>query len=42
MRASLAWLSELVDIDVSVDKLVELLNFSGTKVQAVHSIGSEM
>ena len=25
MRASLAWLSELVDIDVSVDKLVELL-----------------
>ena len=42
MKASLAWLSELVDIDVSVDKLVELLNFSGTKVEAVHSIGSEV
>lgn len=42
MRASLRWLSELVDIDVSTDKLVELLNFSGTKVEAVHSIGAEV
>jgi len=42
VRASLRWLSELVDIDVSVDKLVELLNFSGTKVEAVHSIGAEV
>ena len=42
MRASIRWLSELVDIDVPVDKLVELLNFSGTKVEAVHSIGAEV
>ena len=42
MRAGLRWLSELVDIDVSVDKLVELLNFSGTKVEAVHAIGAEV
>ncbi|MGI8520741.1 MAG: phenylalanine--tRNA ligase subunit beta [Actinomycetota bacterium] len=42
MRASFRWLSELVDIDVGVDKLVELLNFSGTKVEAVHSIGAEV
>ncbi len=42
MRASFRWLSELVDIDVPVDKLVELLNFSGTKVEAVHSIGAEV
>ncbi|MDQ3659477.1 MAG: phenylalanine--tRNA ligase subunit beta [Actinomycetota bacterium] len=42
MRASLRWLSELVDIDVSTDKLVELLNFSGTKVEAVHAIGAEV
>ena len=42
MRASLRWLSELTDIDVSTDKLVELLNFSGTKVEAVHSIGAEV
>jgi phenylalanyl-tRNA synthetase beta chain len=42
VRASIRWLSELVDIDVPVDKLVELLNFSGTKVEAVHSIGAEV
>jgi phenylalanyl-tRNA synthetase beta chain len=36
MRVSLSWLREFVDIDVPVEKLVELLDMSGTKVEATH------
>ncbi len=36
MRVSLSWLRDLVDIDVPVEKLVELLDMSGTKVEATH------
>jgi len=35
MRATLNWLREFVDIDVDIQKLVELLDFSGTKVESV-------
>jgi phenylalanyl-tRNA synthetase beta chain len=36
MRISLHWLEEFVPLDVPVEKLVELLDMSGTKVEAVH------
>ena len=36
MRIGLNWLQELVRVDVPVDKLVDLLDLSGTKVEAVH------
>ncbi|MEA2477463.1 MAG: phenylalanyl-tRNA synthetase beta chain [Actinomycetota bacterium] len=36
MRVGLRWLREYVDIDVPVDRLVERLDLSGTKVEAVH------
>ena len=35
MRVSLRWLEEYVNVDVPVEKLVELLDMSGTKVEAV-------
>lgn len=35
MRVSLDWLRDFVDIDVDVDKLLELLSFSGLKVESV-------
>lgn len=36
MRVPMRWLAEFVDVDVPVDKLAELLDLSGTKVEAVH------
>jgi phenylalanyl-tRNA synthetase beta chain len=36
MRVSLSWLREFVDLDVPVEKLVELLDMSGTKVESTH------
>lgn len=36
MRVPLRWLREYVDVDIPVDKLVERLDLSGTKVEAVH------
>jgi phenylalanyl-tRNA synthetase beta chain len=35
VRVSLRWLEEYVTVDVPVEKLVELLDMSGTKVEAV-------
>ena len=35
MKVSLSWLNELVRVDVPVDKLVDALNLSGTKVENV-------
>jgi phenylalanyl-tRNA synthetase beta chain len=37
MRVPIAWLRDYVPVDVSVSELVRLLNFSGTKVEAVHA-----
>ena len=36
MRVNLRWLNEFVRIDVPVQKLMELLSFSGLKVEGVH------
>ena len=36
MRVPLKWLEEFVAIDVPIDRLSELLDLSGTKVEAVH------
>ncbi|HEX3326907.1 MAG TPA: phenylalanine--tRNA ligase subunit beta [Actinomycetota bacterium] len=36
MRVPLNWLREYVAVEASVSELVRLLNFSGTKVEAVH------
>lgn len=35
MKVSLGWLRDFVDVDVDVDKLLELLSFSGLKVESV-------
>ena len=35
MRVGLRWLQELVTVDVGIDKLTELLDISGTKVEEV-------
>jgi phenylalanyl-tRNA synthetase beta chain len=35
MKVSLDWLRDFVDVDVDVDKLLELLSFSGLKVESV-------
>jgi phenylalanyl-tRNA synthetase beta chain len=35
MRVSLNWLRDFVDVDVGVDKLAELLSFSGLKVESI-------
>lgn len=37
MRVSLAWLKEYVKVDIATEKLVELLDMSGTKVESVRS-----
>jgi phenylalanyl-tRNA synthetase beta chain len=42
VKFSVNWLREFVDIDVSVEKLVELLSFSGTKVESVYRPGRDI
>ncbi len=42
MRVSLRWLREFVDVDLDVDRLVDRLDMTGTKVEAVHSVGSSL
>ena len=42
MRVTLNWLKEFVDIDVDTPKLVELLDFSGTKVESVTTPGKDL
>lgn len=40
MRVSLEWLRELVDVNLDVTALVDLLDMTGTKVEAVHAVGA--
>ena len=39
MKVTLNWLREFVDIEVDTDKLVEMLDLSGTKVESVSTPG---
>jgi len=40
MRVSLKWLRELVDVTLDTPALVDLLDMTGTKVEAVHAAGT--
>ena len=42
MRVSMKWLRELVDVDLPVEELTDLLDMTGTKVEAVHTLGSAL
>ena len=42
MRVSLKWLRELVDVSLDVPALVDLMDMTGTKVEAVHSVGASV
>ena len=42
MRVSLKWLRDLVDVDVPVERLKDMLDLSGTKVEAVHAPGKDV
>lgn len=42
MRVSLSWLSDLVDITLPVDELCDRLDMTGTKVEAVHTLGAAL
>jgi len=39
MRVSMKWLRELVPVELPVPELVDLLDMTGTKVEAVHAAG---
>ena len=40
MRVSLSWLEEFVDVTLPVPELCERLDMTGTKVEAVHTLGA--
>lgn len=42
MRVSLKWLKELVDVTLPVEELCERLDMTGTKVEAVHTLGAAL
>ncbi|MDI6900126.1 MAG: phenylalanine--tRNA ligase subunit beta [Anaerosomatales bacterium] len=42
MRVSLKWLRELVDIEMDVAELCARLDMTGTKVEAVHTLGEAL
>jgi phenylalanyl-tRNA synthetase beta chain len=42
MRVSLKWLRELVEVTLPVPELVDLLDMTGTKVEAVHAAGEAL
>jgi phenylalanyl-tRNA synthetase beta chain len=42
VRIPLSWLREYVSFELEVSELVNLLNFSGTKVEAVHQTGGSI
>ena len=42
MRVSLKWLDELVAIDVTPERLAEMLNMSGTKVETITRLGASV
>ncbi|MDY0088560.1 MAG: phenylalanine--tRNA ligase subunit beta [Coriobacteriia bacterium] len=41
MRVSMKWLKELVDVDLTVDELVDRLDMTGTAVESVHAVGED-
>lgn len=42
MRVSLKWLKDMVDITLPVDELCDRLDMTGTKVEAVHTLGDAL
>ena len=42
MRVSLKWLRDLVEVDLPTDELTDLLDMTGTKVEAVHTMGEAL
>ena len=42
MRVSLSWLADLVETDMPVEELCERLDMTGTKVEAVHTLGEAL
>lgn len=42
MRVSLSWLSDLVDVPLPVEELCDRLDMTGTKVEAVHTLGTAL
>jgi len=42
MRVSLSWLKDLVDITLPVEELCDRLDMTGTKVEAVHTLGAAL
>ncbi len=42
MRVSIKWLRELVDVKLPVEELIDLLDMTGTKVEAVHTLGTAL
>jgi phenylalanyl-tRNA synthetase beta chain len=42
VKFSVNWLREFVDIDVPVETLVDMLSFSGTKVESLHRPGRDI
>lgn len=42
MRVSLKWLKDLVDITLPVEQLCDRLDMTGTKVEAVHTLGEAL
>jgi phenylalanyl-tRNA synthetase beta chain len=42
MRVSLKWLKELVAVDLGVEALCDRMDMTGTKVEAVHTIGEAL
>ena len=42
MRVSLKWLKDLVDITLPVEELCDRLDMTGTKVEAVHTLGAAL
>jgi len=42
MRVPLSWLKELVTVDLPVDEFCDRLDMTGTKVEAVHTLGESL
>lgn len=42
MRVSLKWLNDLVDVTLPVEQLCDRLDMTGTKVEAVHTLGQSL
>ncbi|MBN2839489.1 MAG: phenylalanine--tRNA ligase subunit beta [Coriobacteriia bacterium] len=42
MRVSLTWLKDFVDVSLGVEELCDRLDMTGTKVEAVHTLGAAL